>query len=751
MDSRPPNRLLLLLYCLLHFWQCARGQSSYTIDGATLFVQPSSTVESGTPVTLRCQVRVSHDNIPDLKHTFQLTQDGVTVLSITTTEDSVVYELNPARAADSGSYECRVTVKDKHKATLSQKLDVTGLQTPILYLNKTEPYQGEEFIATCSAQEEKGSLIFRFYQRFRNGDIKKIKQPPPSGNSSDATLVLRETGDSFLFCDYEVNMLSGARRSNSSNEIQVIVKGLFISPIMNVLPSHEVFEGEIIEVVCKVVSPLKNIEVFLTKDRRILNQAQVSLVHRFTVKEGDSGMLVCKAEWGNVQRETNKTITVKELFSKPRLTVKPTDIFEGDSFKLTCSITIHVPEKITNESVQFSIYRDKVKLTSSETYITVANPLKNGNYTCKAQAATLLHSFVKESQTIVIKAKVPVSKPTLSVVGGTLVLGKRFQLLCQSNSGTLPIEYTLHGPNGLRERRVVSKLGEQAIFNCSAIRKTSDLNSFLCHAKNSQNRPPMLGSGQQLQLSTIIEPVSLPKLTMLPYTGDVSEGQDVTLVCSVEKGSFPINFTWYHTKSQGALAFQTSMKKEASYSIKEVRREHQGEYYCVGTNAADEAKQSHPVMLGVKMAGWKKGLIAVIIFCVLLLLALILIMAFKKRLLLFKRKRTNELSVKSAGTKVERLSLTQAEVNEAANVTPGMMGKSVWSEHTSGSESDDQNSVTAPEKLPEYTEVQFRQADPDRAPVKQGTDTVYSEVRSSKQGVPEQLNGRDLSRTDTVQ
>lgn len=87
--------------------------------------------------------------------------------------------------------------------------------------------------------------------------------------------------------------------------------GLYISPTMNVLPSLEVFEGDILEVVCKVISPLKNTEVFLTKDRRILKQAAVSLNHRFTAKEGDSGELVCKAEWGNVQKETYKTITVK--------------------------------------------------------------------------------------------------------------------------------------------------------------------------------------------------------------------------------------------------------------------------------------------------------------------------------------------------------------------------------------------------------------------------------------------------------
>ncbi|XP_031176796.2 platelet endothelial cell adhesion molecule isoform X2 [Sander lucioperca] len=740
MDSRPPNLLLLLLTCLLHYWQCARGQSSYTIDIVGLTILPSSTVQSGTPVTLHCQVKVSHDNIPHLNHTFQLTRDDIPVHSSSTVEDTVVYELNPARAADSGSYECRVTVKDKSKASFSQKLNVRGLQTPILQLNKTEPYESEEFTATCSAPDEKGSLIFRFYQRLRNGDFEKIKQPAPNGNSSETTLVLRRIGDHYLSCDYEVNLVSGARRSNRSNETLVIVKGLYISPVMNVLPSPEVFEGDIIEVVCKVVNPPKNVEVFLTRNRRILKQALVSLNHRLTAQEGDSGELVCKAEWGNVQKETYQTITVKELFSKPQLTVNPIDIFLGDRFKLTCSVVIYFPERISNESIQFSIYKDNVKLNHEETYITTAHPSENGNYTCKALAISLTHSIDKESQTVVVKAKVPLSKPMLSVVGGTLVLGKSFQLLCHSDNGTLPITYTLHQPHMLSESRVVSKQGEQAIFNSSAIYKFSDLNSFLCHAKNRQNKPPMTGSG--LLRSTIIEPVSKPVLTRLHGMGDVSEGQDLTLVCSVQRGTLPITFTWYRTETEGALATQTSMILEGSYNISIVRREHRGGYYCLSTNQANETKQSHTVMIGVKMAGWKKGFIGIIVFCILLILAMSPILAFKRRLLLYKRKRTGELSVKSASTKMERLSLTQAEVNQAANVTPGMIGKSVWSEHASGSDSEDQNSVTAPEK-PEtqYAEVQTREADPNRALVKKGTDTVYSKVRNSKQGVPEQADG----------
>uniref|UniRef100_UPI0037E9A240 platelet endothelial cell adhesion molecule isoform X2 n=1 Tax=Semicossyphus pulcher TaxID=241346 RepID=UPI0037E9A240 len=739
MDPRPP-KLLLLLTGLLYFWQCARGQSSYIIDSVGLTIQPSNTVQSGTPVTIHCKVRVSH-NIPNLTHTFLLTRDGITVDSSTTTEDSVEYELNQARAVDSGSYECRVTVKEKSKASSSQKLDVTGLQTPILYLNKKSPFESEEFTATCSAPEEKGTLIFRFYQRLNSGKSEKIKQTAPAANWTETTLVLSEVGDSFLYCDYEINLVSGVRRSNHSNEVQVLVKALYITPIMNVLRSTDVYEGDILEVVCKVVTPLKDVEVFLTRDRRILKQAPISLSHRLTAQEGDSGELVCKAEWGNVQQETNQSITVKELYSKPHLTLEPTDLFEGDRFKLNCSVYVYVPERINIETMIFSIYKDNVKIFSGKTMTAIAHPSKNGNYSCKAQAASYTHSFVKESQTIVVKAKVPVSEPTLSVVGGTLVLGKPFQLLCHSDSGTLPVHYTLNGPNKLPEVKVVRKLDERAIFNCPAINKHSDLNKFICHAKNSRQRPAMVGQGQQLLQSTnIIEPVSQPVLSMLPSAGDVSEGQDLILLCSVQRGTLPVSFTWYHTRREAPLISQSFPKLEGSFRINNVKGEHRGGYYCESTNLANETKRSPIVTVGVKLAGWKKGLIAVL--CLLLVLALILAVVFRKHLLRFKRKRTAELSVKSAGTKAERLSLTQAEVNEAANVTPGIMGKSVWSEHVSGSESDDQNSVTSPEKQePRYTEVPTRETDPNKDLVKKDTVTVNNEVRNSTHGVPEQADG----------
>lgn len=99
-------------------------------------------------------------------------------------------------------------------------------------------------------------------------------------------------------------------------------------------------------------------------------------------------------------------------------------------------------------------------------------------------------------------------------------------------------------------------------------------------------------------LSPPAEPVSDPLLAVLPNTGDVSEGQDLTLSCFVQRGTFPIRFTWYHTKRQAPLGFQISDKLEASFSLKNIRGEDQGGYYCETTNSANQTKQSQTVTIG---------------------------------------------------------------------------------------------------------------------------------------------------------
>lgn len=94
-----------------------------------------------------------------------------------------------------------------------------------------------------------------------------------------------------------------------------------------------------------------------------------------------------------------------ELFSKPRLSLQREEVFEGDHFKLSCNVTVYVPDRIAANTLRYSIYKDNIEVTRSNSFANVAQPSKNGNYTCKVQAPSGSSSLVKESPTLVVKAK----------------------------------------------------------------------------------------------------------------------------------------------------------------------------------------------------------------------------------------------------------------------------------------------------------------------------------------------------------
>lgn len=93
------------------------------------------------------------------------------------------------------------------------------------------------------------------------------------------------------------------------------------------------------------------------------------------------------------------------LFSKPQLTVEPTDIVEGDHFILTCSVSILDSSKINNETMQYSIFKDNTEVANTATYSTVAQLSASGNYTCNATSDSLTRTIVKESQKHFVKVK----------------------------------------------------------------------------------------------------------------------------------------------------------------------------------------------------------------------------------------------------------------------------------------------------------------------------------------------------------
>lgn len=91
--------------------------------------------------------------------------------------------------------------------------------------------EGEDIIATCSAPEETGSLMFYFYETDQ-----EVKRVVSTNNSVTTSLTLQKLKDNYLYCDYIVVMQHIAGHSNKSKIVKVIVKGKCIFKLLERKP-----------------------------------------------------------------------------------------------------------------------------------------------------------------------------------------------------------------------------------------------------------------------------------------------------------------------------------------------------------------------------------------------------------------------------------------------------------------------------------------------------------------------------------
>ncbi|XP_045074504.1 platelet endothelial cell adhesion molecule [Coregonus clupeaformis] len=728
---RMGTRLLLLTFILLSTCQVAESQALFTIRRVTLTLEPSKTVSRGTNVTVRCQALVSSSGFLNREYTIYKDNTVVYTKNTTTTED-LLYSLRMARVANTGKYKCKVNIQGKELSSNSEKLTVTGLQTPVLSIDKRVFSEGEEVTVWCTAPEESGAIVFYFYE-----DSKDLHEQMVNTNHVETRLRFNNAGDRKLHCDYRVILLPDSVRSNASNNVAVTVNELFITPVISVRPhGSKIIEGDNLDISCSVSGNLQNssgLKVYLSKGLNLLSTGQSKANHSMRALAEHSGEFECSLEMGNVVKRATKNVTITELFSQPVLTIYPTEVFEREKLTLTCKSANYSSDRISAQDVKYTIYIDNYNLTpgSFNGIYVVPVGLRNlsGNYSCKADAKLIS----KYSAKLPVQAKVLVSKPDITA-NGRVIVGKPFQVRCHSDRGSLPIKYTLWKKYSEVNSTTVQQPHHQAVFPIT-IQHYSDIQDYKCEAQNNPKVDALVSNRLN---TTVIVPLSNPGLTVLPDLSEVAEGDEMYLICGVE-GSPPVTFKWYRRGNVQPLFTTTSTQSSASHQIKGVGNEHSGNYYCEAINYANMV-QSQLVTVDVKMAMWKKGLI--VACCLLVVAVLVLGCVLRYNSKRGKRENAAELSVKPSSPKSDD-SLTVSLTHSTMEVyNPPKVGVdaavSVWSERPVDPGSDVESSAASNnEPDVEYTEVVHRQpVDPARVPLRKGTETVYSEVQNSPTGAP---------------
>lgn len=88
-------------------------------------------------------------------------------------------------------------------------------------------------------------------------------------------------------------------------------------------------------------------------------------------------------------------------------------------------------------------------------------------------------------------------------------------------------------------------------------------------------------------------PVGKPLLTVLPVPENIEEGNDVTLICGIPKGSPPISFRFYESQSNHTAIHTTTVQSNSSsFVLSTVKRKNSGNYYCEAFNKANMSSRS---------------------------------------------------------------------------------------------------------------------------------------------------------------
>uniref|UniRef100_A0A3B3BKT8 Platelet endothelial cell adhesion molecule-like n=1 Tax=Oryzias melastigma TaxID=30732 RepID=A0A3B3BKT8_ORYME len=667
----------------------ASQDRSFTISSVTLTIEPRNEVPRNTNVTLRCQAKVlTKDNFPLTRKYIIYKEDRAVHTETTESSDDILYRLPEARVSNNGKYRCKLTIEGKNMSSQPIKLEVTGVSKPIFHLNKNNLTEGDRVTATCSAPGESGVFGFYFYD-----DSVELTDVQTRSNSAQSMLHFSTLGLHRLHCFYTVDNMPLAVKSEESNKVTVTVRELSIRPVLEISPENNVYEGDPLIISCRVEPSehiFGNIEVYLSQDgnSRWLSMGKMDTEYSMTAT---SPLLTfeCMMTLENLKKSERKNVTVIELFSTPILTMSPAEVFQKEPLTLTCKSEIVASEKLKRADLSYHLSSNESFVSSGSGVFHVTALEKD--YTCIAQA----RGIRKASKTLTVHPKVAVSLPNISNQSKP-ILGQLFYIVCRSDVGSLPITYILYNHSTKLDTRVIRLPNQTALFPV-VISSAKEQGRYKCEAQNGGRRI----QSEELVINAIV-PLSSPTLTTVPDLSDISEGGHLNLICAVN-GSPPVTFKWFREGDLQPLSTNTSTNPFKDYEIPVVSNQHSGSYYCEAYNQADNKVESKSIYINVRMAPWKKAMIWGIVFLVILLVLI------ASCVLLYRSKRVR--------------------VNRSA--------VSVWSERKPEADNEEDHSTVSNEPDVEYTEVVHpRSAEAARAPLRIGTDTVYSELQNSTHGPP---------------
>ncbi|XP_074205727.1 Fc receptor-like protein 5 isoform X2 [Camelus bactrianus] len=357
---------------------------------------------------------------------------------------------------------------------------------------------------------------------------------------------------------------------------------LLFSPANLILQAPlDVFEEESVVLRCRTRAKAGLNAVMLYKNGKVLKALEnISdfTIHQASLK--DNGIYHCTGikEDGHYVSSNSVEIQVQGLFPPPVLTASPTYPIEGRAVTLTC-LTQPVPQR-PDVQLQFQFLRDNWTLesdwrSSPEFQITTVWREDSGSsYWCQARRVTSL--VQKKSQRFQMYVQRVTAKIRIYTYPELALEGQKLVIICSVGGIQEPITFFWYKKTNKLSRRTKIHTSSEREFRIPVL-TDSHAGEYCCVARNRH-----YSFFSDLVTVSVKVPVSPPILTLSPLGARTLEGDVVTLLCEVQRGSLPISYQLFHKgvllKKIGATSWRT-----ISFQLF-LTEEHSGNYYCTADN-----------------------------------------------------------------------------------------------------------------------------------------------------------------------
>ncbi|XP_040859272.1 Fc receptor-like protein 3 isoform X4 [Ochotona curzoniae] len=290
------------------------------------------------------------------------------------------------------------------------------------------------------------------------------------------------------------------------------------------------------------------------------------------IKIEKSGYYQCKTPG------TSLSNPVHVEFSPAKLILQASyPVFEGDNVTLRCRGEV---EENASEKVY---YKNKKKINDiyNPDSITLNSVFRNNDeYHCTASRKFLLWSSKETSKPLRIQVQELFPQPVLTARPSQPIEGGPVTLICETQLHPQKSDVQLHFRFFREDQLLGPGWSSSQDFQILTVRR-EDAGMYQCEAKTVYQSITKKSLKSQIRVQSV--PVSDVNLEIQPRGGELIEGEDMVLTCSVTKGTGAVTFSW-HLEGTMCLGRKTQYSLLAELRVHAVKEHNAGRYYCTADN-----------------------------------------------------------------------------------------------------------------------------------------------------------------------